>query len=64
MGEEKLVGEVISLDKDRTTVQVYENESFYGDLIYNLASMTIKDAEMFNRQLIRDFLFLQIWKKR
>lgn len=27
----------------------YENESFYGDLIYNLASMTIKDAEMFNR---------------
>ena len=24
VGEEKLVGEVISLDKDRTTVQVYE----------------------------------------
>ena len=24
VGEEKLVGEVISLDKDRTTIQVYE----------------------------------------
>ena len=27
VGEEKLVGEVISLDKDRTTVQVYEETS-------------------------------------
>ena len=28
VGEEKLVGEVISLDKDRTTVQVYEAVSY------------------------------------
>ena len=27
VGEEKLVGEVISLDKDRTTVQEYEETS-------------------------------------
>ena len=27
VGEEKLVGEVISLDKDRTTIQVYEETS-------------------------------------
>ena len=27
VGKEKLVGEVISLDKDRTTIQVYEETS-------------------------------------
>lgn len=27
VGEERLVGEVISLDKDRTTIQVYEETS-------------------------------------
>ena len=27
VGEEKLVGEVISLDKDQTTIQVYEETS-------------------------------------
>ena len=27
VGEQKLVGEVISLDKDRTTIQVYEETS-------------------------------------
>ena len=27
VGKEKLVGEVISLDKDRTTIQVYENRA-------------------------------------
>ena len=30
VGEERLVGEVISLDKDRTTIQVYEETSGLG----------------------------------
>ena len=40
VGKEKLVGEVISLDKDRTTIQVYEETSGLkpGDKVYGTGS--------------------------